>query len=520
MAVQTVNRRDRVNLPPWVQATWVIPVLVGVGALVLRLIAVGTSYGAHVDEMFYMDVGTSVRDGHLPPLVRGGAPFLLHPPGFFILEAGWQLLTQPDGDRFQQLYTMRLLNIFLAVITAVLLYRLVLRVAGRTPAIVAAALFAIDPFALRQNGRLLLETSTLMFVVIGYLLLVRLMQGAPRRPAMTAVFAGLAFGCAMVSKDMAITVTLVPLLVLLLVRWKLPRRLTGLAAAVSTVPYLLYLVVVAAHGMFGDLFAAKTVGVRRMVGLAQDTGFNKPGAPALTHELLVQAKAFGVSYLLIALGTLAGLYLLLRARRAEERLLGLFTVSAAATVGYAAAFGTSEEHFLYFLVIPAIPSLCVAAAIRLRATAEAQTVPDSARRPALRTPFATVVAGALVLALAADATAWWQVRTVPDDGQHRAAQWLAANVPQGGTIAYTSTGTSFQYIGTRFVPIALTAPPILVYSHVQYLIVLQREVDLGYTSTDKAALQWFVDRATPVFQFDSRSTGDVVVFRTTDPQAW
>ena len=58
-------------------------------AAALRLVSVGSAYDYFIDEGFYLGLGTSVRQGHIPPHFPSGwgntsQAFLLHPPGFFM----------------------------------------------------------------------------------------------------------------------------------------------------------------------------------------------------------------------------------------------------------------------------------------------------------------------------------------------------------------------------------------------------------------------------------------------------
>ena len=155
-------------------------------AAALRLVSVGSAYDYFIDEGFYLVRDLCAAGPHPTSRPPGwgntSQAFLLHPPGFFVLLAIWQTVTRPRGDIFQQLYVARGLNIALAVVTTGLLYCLGRRLGGWRTGFVAALLFALDPFILRQNGRLLLETATLTWVVAGFLVLIGLAQGRSRHP--------------------------------------------------------------------------------------------------------------------------------------------------------------------------------------------------------------------------------------------------------------------------------------------------------------------------------------------------
>src|ERR1700749_3829256 len=73
----------------------------------LRLFKVSSANQVTVDEILYVNLGNQVRHGQIPPHFPKGegnthAVFLLHPPGYFILEAGWQLLVGRPAELTEQ----------------------------------------------------------------------------------------------------------------------------------------------------------------------------------------------------------------------------------------------------------------------------------------------------------------------------------------------------------------------------------------------------------------------------------
>ena len=79
---------------------------------------------------------------------------------------------------------MRVLNALLAGATAAVLVLLAARAGSLRAGLVSGLLFALDPFCIRQNDRVLLETAMLLWVLLGYLVLAPLAQcpGAAARP--------------------------------------------------------------------------------------------------------------------------------------------------------------------------------------------------------------------------------------------------------------------------------------------------------------------------------------------------
>ena len=181
------------------------------------------------------------------------------------------------------IYQMRTLNALLAGATAVVLVLLATRASSLRAGAVAGLLFALDPFCIRQNDRVLLETAMMLWVVLGYLVFTSLIGRLPsRRDWPRAVGAGLLFGCAVLTKDEGALLTVLPLLAAAALRWGPRRALTLLTVGTTAAVYAAYVAVVAANGQFSGLWEAKTSGVQRMLGLVQTTGFHSSGGGTLS----------------------------------------------------------------------------------------------------------------------------------------------------------------------------------------------------------------------------------------------
>jgi hypothetical protein len=398
----------------------------------------------------------------------------------------------------------------MATLTCGLLFWLGHRLAGRWAGLTAAVLFTLDPYILRQNGRLLLETSTLFWIVAGYLVLVGNAQGRFRRPRRAAVVTGLLFGVAIITKDAAVIETLGALLVLAVLGWGIPRRQALLSAVASLVPYTLYVGICLVQGLANPLWSNKTLGIRRMLGLVQSTGFNKPGSVPLSSTLWSQAASYGASYFVVALGTLAAI-VLLRSRRHDYRILGVFVASAAALVGYAVLFGTIEEQFLYFLSVPALLSLAVAGT---EVTRRAMTRPSSG--PKVRALLAAALIGLCVWNIGV----WLQTRTTPDNATQQAVAWLDAHASMSEPVAYTTytQSTTITATGLRTVP--LSSPALMASDNVRYLVMSPKIIDQHYSLVASAAAAWYRQHSHIVFSVGSRSEGTLAIYETNDPTVW
>ena len=139
----------------------------GVLTLLIRLALHARPFDLFGDEVIYTDLGRSVLSGGFPRFF--GTIFFLHGPGFFYLESGWAHLLGSPSSLMAWVYEMRTLNSLLAAATAVALVLLASRISSPRVGIAAGVLFALDPFCIRQNDRVLLETAMMLWVVLGYL---------------------------------------------------------------------------------------------------------------------------------------------------------------------------------------------------------------------------------------------------------------------------------------------------------------------------------------------------------------
>ena len=225
--------------------------------LLIRLALHPRSFDLFGDEVIYTDLGRSVIAGGFPRF-DGGRFSCTGPASSTSKRAGrgWRAV-QPGLMAW--IYEMRTLNALLAGATAVVLVLLAARASSLRAGAVAGLLFALDPFCIRQNDRVLLETAMMFWVMLGYLVFTSLIGRLPsRRDWLHAVGAGLLFGCAVLTKDEGALLTVLPLLAAAVLRWGPRRALTLLTAGTTVAVYAAYVAVVAANGQFSGLWEAKT----------------------------------------------------------------------------------------------------------------------------------------------------------------------------------------------------------------------------------------------------------------------
>jgi 4-amino-4-deoxy-L-arabinose transferase-like glycosyltransferase len=395
-----------------------------------------------------------------------------------------------------QVLQMRTLNILLAAVTAVVLVLLAERASGSLWAAGATGLlFALDPYIIRQNDRVLLETSMMFFVVLGYFVFVHLIdRPATRGNVLRAVGAGVLFGAAILTKDEAALLILVPLAAAFILRWGPSRRLTAITAGAAVACYGLYVAVVAltpflSHwpphalisGNLRSFWDFKTSGLSRLLGQVQISGFHHSGS--LVGRLVSEAGTFATTYVLLALAALF-VILVLRRGNGVARVLGLLYLAAAIALSYAVTKGTLEEQELYLLVIPSLVITPVAVTL-LRINRRAAAI-------AALMVF-TALAGFNVATIV-------QLGTSQDTGYSQLLAYTAKKVP-------AACRFSPYYVGFLETP----ADPA---SGVRYIVVPWKEVQDGYvTGRTPAEVRALVRRDQRVFSVHSQTYGQIDLYK-------
>jgi hypothetical protein len=498
----------------------------GILTLVIRVGLHGNSFDLFGDEVIYSALGRSVVNGGFPSFF---GPFFLHGPAFFYLEAGWARLygnslsgvslDRIPSDLIALIYEMRTLNAVIAAATAVVLVLLATRTASLWSGAAVGLLFALDPFCIRQNDRVLLETALMLWVMLGYLVFTTLIdRPLSRGTAARAVLAGLFFGVAVLTKDEGALLSLIPLLALLVLRWGADRRLTLITIVTIVDVYIAYVTVVAANGKYGLLWKAKTAGLVRMLGVVQTSGFHSSsGGGSLKSRLFAEVNFFGTTYLLLALAALAAL-VLLRIGTKQQRVLGLLYCAAGLTLAYAVGLGTLEEQELYLLIIPSLLIIPVAITA-LRTPGQRRR----GRRPA--TPnkkqsvaWTVALTSALVLIAGINTVTIVQWFRQPDDGFARLAQYVTAHVPAGTAIGAIEGDIESPYaLGARYNVGYWETSAALARANARYVVVEWGPVEEGYSVKTPAQVRQLVAGAKVVFSFNERTYGDLELYQLPVP---
>ncbi|TVZ02885.1 phospholipid carrier-dependent glycosyltransferase [Trebonia kvetii] len=491
------------------RATGVSAAAIGVLTVLIRL-AMRRSFDLFGDEVIYVDLGRSVFSGGFPQY--RGFKFFLHGPAFFYLETGWAHILGTQHALMSWIYQMRVLNALLAAVTAMVIVLLAARADSLRPAVVAGLLFAFEPFCIRQNGRVMLETSMMMWVLLGYLVFIPLIENpSSPRGRLRAVAAGLLFGLAALTKDEGALLTVIPLAAAAALRWGPRRTLTLLTIGTTVATYAMYVALIAANGYASAFWLDKTTGVRRLLGLIQVTGFHSSNGISLPARLLAEGSYFSTTYLILILAVPATV-IMIRSGGAALRLLGLMYCAAALALGYAVVLGTLEEQELYLLLVPSVLIIPVAAR-RLLCTSASRRHRGTTRRR-WEAVTAAVVLGLGLSVNLATCTQWL---FQPDDGFTRLLSYMTAHVPPSAPITDAAMGLSGDvganaladygyHVGFWVTPAARSR------YHVRYVLVPWAEVSQGYSYLSPSQVRRLIRPGSLLFSFRGRTYGDLALY--------
>lgn len=479
--------------------TPVAAAVVLVGALIVRSIGLSSGFELWVDEMRYADLARSVSNGELPNLADG--PFFLHPPGFFLLGGVVIRLFGLSGDSMTLAYDLRWLNAVIGAGSVTVAFLLVRRTTNVPIGWVVAAVLTFEPFVLRNNSRVLLETLGVFAALCGLLIIVAQQRASHDRPACWLI-GGLFLGYAVLTKDFFVVVAVLPIALAVVWRRTLGRRQAVLILGGVALPYALYLIVLVFDGTIDQWWRAKFNGILRMIGITQSTGFNAHGSPSLLGRLVDQVGSFAGSYLLLALCPIVGFLAALSAR-ADRRLIGLAALSFGLFGVYSAVFGTFEENYGYAVLVFSVLALAVCVAEQL------------ARQPGSRR-WVVVAAGLFLLVTVATGM---KAEVTTDDGLRQVRNWVSANLPADARVAVTNNTSRLAFEHDPIFGVWPTAPSMEA-NGVDFILTSSLQTSQGYSYTSVQMLAWLAATAQPVVVVDGPTTGMTVLWSVPPSSRW
>ena len=507
----------------WLQTwgIWAAVMFIGVVTFTLRAVRLDVSWDIFVDEISYLRISQSVAQGAGMKLY--GDAFYLHPPAYFFLESVFIKLFPPTGDLIHQIYDVRYLNAALAALSAVALFGIGRRLAGPLVGFAAATIFALEPYMIKMNSRNYLDTSAMLWVVLGYYVLFSVATEETRRlPLWRVPVAGFFFGLALLTKDMVAFSTMLPLAVCFFAGWAMPRSQSMLVGICALLTYLPYPIVVYAIGDWNDFAYQKLRGASRLAGFIHETGFNQKGGPSLLAAIFANLREFVTTYILLATGGLSILILFFFFGGAAKRLLLAWTASTYALLMYIVVLGTLEEQFFYFLVVPSILATTVTVSLILEVGShEGPRVAWQGRRAGrqrahMRRALLTVTALSAAAFCLWTCYVWIQVHSQPDNGYERVVTYLKG-VPEEYSVGVSNDTTQFVMSDLQVNDELYGTEKAVRDDGVDYLVISSKLVEQGYGPSPKF-YRWVKSHGKLVYGFVGRSFGLMGVYELPEQQ--
>jgi len=481
--------------------------LVILGVFCLQSFRLTRAPDVFVDEITYFYVGKSIAQGEAMRQYwfAPDTTFFWQPPLFFLLEVGViKVFNNVITGPFAAIFLMRYLNVALAALTGGLLFFLGTRLHRASTGLIMGLLFALDPFILRSARRNLLEVTVMVFVVLGVLILQRFPDGLSRRGA---VALGIIFGLVLLAKEVAFYSLALPALVTLIGQRRHFRRHAARLAgsmAVSLAVYGLYPLWSVLNGTWGEFLQLKVYQFRRFEGVIQASGWNRTVAsnagsrpPTFIEALGVNLPTYGTSYVLIVLGSLLGIYLLLRARHDPgARLLGSWSLINNIFFAYTIVRGQLNDQFFYLLLVPTCAVVGYTVPLLARALSERAVWPIAAQRPA-----AALVLAVLPGLCAMNGSLYYTKYAVGvDDGYRQVHNYLLDHVPPGSPLLIGSdTGI---HVFPEYRTFLVRTPEEVSAQHIHYFVLSSKDAWGHYNGITPEFYDWVTANSVELFAID------------------
>jgi 4-amino-4-deoxy-L-arabinose transferase-like glycosyltransferase len=389
--------------------------LILAAAAALRLWDLGSKPGWQSDETVYTDIAKNLAaSGLLSEHIQyhtSWAPFLFHPPFYFLLLAGWFKVV---GAGVPQ---ARMLAVIASLVTLCLLMRLIWRLHGRGPALVTVTFLAFDGWLLYVQRVSYIENTLMVIIVAGFLLYERaLRQPSARR----FVWAGAVLGFAFVFKQTGFYVLPAVLLNWLIIRRQRRNHWLLLAGAGAVIAAYLAVIIPLFDRDHHDWYLQQSyVQLKRVLGLRVSRGtLSSPGQ--FLHLIVHQYIVFVPSLAVALAGVVVIVARCVRARglRPLRHNSLLFSWSAAGVL----IFGMSALRYDQYFELVLIPTYCLLWTEVCRyIRAHPRTVPAAA------------AAGLLVLAAGLSAF-YFRVLARDDNALSQVGQYAQAYLPANSVV--------------------------------------------------------------------------------------
>ncbi|WP_067499388.1 glycosyltransferase family 39 protein [Actinoplanes sp. TFC3] len=439
------------------------------------------------DEIVYTRAAQEIAQSG--QLTWDGRPVFVHPPLSFLAQAGWLdlvgLARSPLSDAILASRVLAALVSFGAVLVLAALVRRLVPLAGprrRTVLIVAVVLLAAtDPILLRYGRMAIIEPFALLGALITLYLAVLLWR---RSTARYVGLVGLATGLTLLTKEVTLFLLLTPVVYALLGRDRRGLLRAGGALLTGVGLWLLFPLWAVLLGLPGQFTDVKFATLQRLLGTVQITGWNRPET-SFAAAVLGQAGQYATSYLLLAGGAVAVLWLALHRVPRTARWLLAWLLTSYGFGTYTVLLGTLNEQFFVYLMPAAIAgTVLVAEAV--------------VRKPVLvAVPLALLAAFALVT--------WGRFYVPGNDAMLRSTAFVRETVPACTAINASGDPDKFAQLLPGYSITSYGVGSAALASGVHLFFLSDKDAALRYGDSNPALNSWIRAHGTRLAHFPSRT---------------
>lgn len=497
------------------------------------------------DEILYTRLGYRVAsEGAL--VWDTGSTNEIHPPVYFLLEAGYLWLTgrpleTPVITRnaiFSTVHQARYLNAMLAGVTAVVLLFIGRGIYNMKLGWLLLVLFSIDPFGVRTNRRAMLETLSGLLGLGGIALLLIISKDQLQRiqRLVIAISAGLLMGLALLTKEMVFSI---PLSVLIFGIWEAWRNAKDklrkyhiawsaplLAGSLAFTTYLILPIWALINGDWDKFVRVKSLAFRRLLGLVHTSGWNRSGVSVwdFIGERLLN---YWTSYLLFALGGITLLVLLFTRKKSYHgRLMVIWGFVIYPLMGFVTFFGPGNDQFFYYLLLPStiLVGYLVTMIMRAGQNGAVHKAGGSGRQSISsdKRLLHGVLKAILILVMLAILTfnlvSWIKQYGVnSDNGYFQLAEYISANIEPGTPINASGDPLKSRYFFAEYPVSDASTPQEAEESGIQYFVIAPKDLRSHFGPITPELAAWVVQNGQLLFFVNSYSYGDIYLYKVLSP---
>jgi len=311
-------------------------------ALFLRLYKVQLAPSYQLDETTHFILGLNTLKGHFmrAPDYLGGGPWFTHPPLHFMLEALYLLISGITTETLNSVLQARVVASTFGGILSIIIFLLCLKLCNLRSAIIASALYAVDPFILLWSRLNTLEPVALCFAVA---FLYFLYNG---KQTLAVIMLGLCLVAKETSIFAVVVIIIFPILKRLLKADVKPLK----SRKVVIIAFLIY----SAYVVWGlntnsvYFIIMKICSVMRIMGIIRDTGYTAENFVPFLADVALTLDQYLITWANILLSIFSLIYLA-RQKQSRESIFMLSWYLATA-IFFSLIQLRNPQYFIYPLI--------------------------------------------------------------------------------------------------------------------------------------------------------------------------